>query len=103
MLSYCFWRECYLKISELEFTDYHLLKTYSICNKGSYNEALDNSGYKNELEYLDANNHYINRGNHHDHHHVMPSTRISLTLSFHPSLSFIAFGRSTSCILTELL
>ena len=31
---------------------------------------------------------------HHYHHHVMPLARISLTLSCHFSLSFIAFGRS---------
>ena len=29
------------------------------------------------------------------HHHVVPQARISLTLSRHPSLSFIAFGRSS--------
>ena len=33
--------------------------------------------------------------NHHHHHHVMPPARISLTLSGHFSLSFIAFGRSS--------
>ena len=32
---------------------------------------------------------------HHHHHHVTPSSRISLTLSHHPSLSFIASGRSS--------
>ena len=33
------------------------------------------------------------KGNHHHHHHlVVPSARISLTLSRHLSLSFIAFG-----------
>ena len=40
--------------------------------------------------------------NHH-HHLVVPSAWISLTLSRHPSLSFISSGRSTHCILTELL
>ena len=30
-----------------------------------------------------------------NHHHVMPSARISLTLSRHPSLSSIAFDRSS--------
>ena len=35
--------------------------------------------------------------NHHHHHqhHVVPTARISLTLSLHFSLSFIAFGRSS--------
>ena len=28
-----------------------------------YNEALHNCGYKNELEYLKANRHHINRAN----------------------------------------
>ena len=32
---------------------------------------------------------------HHHHHLVVPSARISLTLSCHPSLSFIASGRSS--------
>ena len=32
---------------------------------------------------------------HHYHHLVMPSAGISLTLSRHPSLSFITFGRSS--------
>ena len=33
--------------------------------------------------------------NHHHHHHVVPLAWISLTLSRHPSLSFIAFGSSS--------
>ena len=32
---------------------------------------------------------------HHHHHHVVPPARISLTLSRHSSLSFIALGRSS--------
>ena len=32
---------------------------------------------------------------HHHHHHVVPLARISLTLSYHFSLSFIASGRSS--------
>ena len=32
---------------------------------------------------------------HHHHHHVVPPARISLTISRHFSLSFIAFGRSS--------
>ena len=32
---------------------------------------------------------------HHHHHHVVPLARISLTLSLHVSLSFIASGRSS--------
>ena len=35
------------------------------------------------------------RTNHHHHHHVVPLARISLTLSRHFSLSFIASGRSS--------
>ena len=38
-------------------------KTIFNNNKESYNEALYDNGYINELEYLDANNHHINRGN----------------------------------------
>ena len=33
--------------------------------------------------------------NHHHHHHIVPLAWISLTLSRHPSLSFITFGRSS--------
>ena len=47
--------------SILELTDYHLLKTFN--NKDSKNEALYNIGYKDKLDYLDANKHYINKGN----------------------------------------
>ena len=35
------------------------------------------------------------RSNHHHHYHVVPQARISLTLSRHISLSFIASGRSS--------
>ena len=35
------------------------------------------------------------QGRHHHHHHVVPLARISLTLSRHFSLSFIASGRSS--------
>ena len=38
---------------------------------------------------------YIRSYPHHHHHHVGPQTRISLTLSRHFSLSFIASGRSS--------
>ena len=37
----------------------------------------------------------ILHNHHHHHHHVMPPARISLTLSLHFSLSFIAYGRSS--------
>ena len=37
----------------------------------------------------------IINGHHHDHHHVMLLARISLTLSRHSSLSFIASGMSS--------
>ena len=31
--------------------------------KEFYNESLYNSSYKNELKYIEANRHHINRGN----------------------------------------
>ena len=37
----------------------------------------------------------LSKNHHHHHHHVEPPARISLTLSRHFSLSFIAFGRSS--------
>ena len=42
-----------------------------------------------------AHTNYIQMIHHHHHHLVVPSARISLTLSRHPSLSFIASGRSS--------
>ena len=38
---------------------------------------------------------FIRSDHHHHHHHVVPLARISLTLSRHFSLLFIAFGRSS--------
>ena len=38
---------------------------------------------------------YLNAENYYHRHHVVPPARISLTLSRHFSLSFIAFGRSS--------
>ena len=38
---------------------------------------------------------YTQKHHHHPHHHVVPLARISLTLSRHFSLSFIASGRSS--------
>ena len=38
---------------------------------------------------------YHHHHHHHHHHQVVPPARISLTLSRHFSLSFIAFGRSS--------
>ena len=38
---------------------------------------------------------YVQIGDYHHHHHVMPLARISLTLSRHFSLSFISSGRSS--------
>ena len=42
------------------------------------------------LHYFQATRHHS-----HHHHHVVPPARISLTLSRHSSLSFIASGRSS--------
>ena len=49
----------------INFRIYRLSSSKNIFNynKDSYYEALYNSDYKNELEYLDDNNHHINRGN----------------------------------------
>ena len=44
---------------------------------------------------IDAIHLYDNSYHHHHHHHVMPLARISLTISRHFSLSFIASGRSS--------
>ena len=53
------------------------------------------------IRELNPNNVYFQKShswhntNHHHHHHVMRLARISLTLSLHVSLSFIASGRSS--------
>ena len=44
------------------------------------------------LLYLSTSHH---RSHHHHHHHIVLAARISLTLSRHSSLSFIALGRSS--------
>ena len=43
----------------------------------------------------DEDNHYTTGTCHHHHHHIVLAARISLTLSRHYSLSFIALGRSS--------
>ena len=51
---------------------------------------------KSFLSTLEANSlGIIYHHHHHHHHHVVPLARISLTLSRHFSLSFIASGRSS--------
>ena len=45
---------------------------------------------KIKIFYYQHNNHH-----HHHHHHIVLAARISLTLSRHSSLSFIALGRSS--------
>ena len=45
--------------------------------------------------FLQPKRTFFNYLHHHHHHHVMPLARISLTLSRHFSLSFIASGRSS--------
>ena len=44
---------------------------------------------------LNNGQHFSVLTHHHHHHHVVPPAQISLTLSHHFSLSFIAFGRSS--------
>ena len=50
-------------------------------------KTLRQKTFKKQLHFLTSLNHH--------HHHVVPLARISLTLSRHFSLSFIAFGRSS--------
>ena len=48
------------------------------------------------LKYINISSHWnIFSYRYHHHHHVVPPARISLTLSRHFSLSFIASGRSS--------
>ena len=71
-------------------------------------------GFNYVLRYVDKISPLLedtNTYHHHHHHHVVPLERISLTLSHHFSLSFIASGRSSglhpvsshSCCMFELV
>ena len=53
-----------------------------------------NFNTRNKSKILTYQYKYI-QYHHHHHHHVVPLARISLTLSRHSSLSFIASGRSS--------
>ena len=59
------------------------------------NESFDNSPVISTNIYHCLNNVFHDLHHHHHHHHVVPPARISLTLSHHFSLSFIASGRSS--------
>ena len=51
-----------------------------------------------DIKTLNLHLHIVQRSEkciYHHHHHVVPSARLSLTLSRHPSLSSITFGRSS--------
>ena len=64
-------------------------------HNNDYNYYHSNKN-KNNNDYQHTNTTSITSiTNHHHHHHVVPLARISLTLSRHFSLSFIASGRSS--------
>ena len=54
-----------------------------------------NHSWKTDVELQDVFKKNIDNNHPVFHHHVAPSAWISLTLSYHPSLSFIASGRSS--------
>ena len=56
------------------------------CKKKEKEICINNSQFN--IELLSVTDKFI-------YHHLLPSARISLTLSRHPSLSFIASGRSS--------
>ena len=64
---------------------YHDYVTHMICNRIFFRKYF----IKSEIIYLHTIHH------HHHHYHVVPPARISLTISRHFSLSFIAPGRSS--------
>ena len=47
------------------------------------------------ISYIKAKINHTQQNNHHHHHHIIPLARISLALSRHFSLWFIASGRSS--------
>ena len=71
-----------LTVNKLCWLGVYAILTWYICSKSD----IDNSLSVNIANYI------INI---YHHHHVVPLARISLTLSRHFSLSFIAFGRSS--------
>ena len=64
-------------------------------HKAFYNEALHNSGYKNELKYLEANRHHKNRdnniGNHGTNNDIMDD-EISKTINKNRRRNIIWFN-----------
>ena len=68
-----------------------LLKKYNQPTNQPVNQPTLHIRYTYQYIYLL----YLLNSHHHHHHHVVPLARISLTLSRHFSLSFIAFGRSS--------
>ena len=58
------------------------------------NSVIRIHSFKREI-WMHNHNHNNNSTYHHHHHHVVPLERISLTLSCHFSLLFIASGRSS--------
>ena len=73
---------------------------FALKNKGCFLPRLElwPQCLKNQLQNSNSNKNYFDgivHHHHHHHHHVVPLARISLTLSRHFSLSFIASGRSS--------
>ena len=66
--------------------------TYVYVIKILYSEHLPS---RNDSNYTHTHTHTRTQIYHHHHHHVIPPALISLTLSRHFSLSFIASGRSS--------
>ena len=63
---------------------------YSTGRRAAWVQGTNNNNHSNNDQSI---NHIINH--HHHHHHIVLVARISLNLSRHSSLSFIALGRSS--------
>ena len=60
-----------------------------------YSNCCCSCSFEPEIIKIDQSFHTMYSNHHHHHHHIVLAARISLTLSRHSSLSFIALGRSS--------
>ena len=60
-----------------------------------YSNCCCSCSFEPGIINIGQSSHKMYRNHHHHHHHIVLAARISLTLSRHSSLSFIALGRSS--------
>ena len=89
----CAYFFCYLSLSQLTILATSLFLRTFLTIHGSY--LWNPSFHCSRTTLFQSLLTFFSYSFHHHHHHVVPLARISLTLSRHFSLSFIAFDRSS--------